>query len=182
MHVRTARRAGRAAHPLHQHGEDNMELKRITLAIAAMSLAAAAGAQGMSNPASTQSSDNPASSYSSQDRQGSSATSSNADNSQVRQAQQALKDKGYDVGAVDGQMGPHTQSALNQFQQAQGLPQSGDLDTQTLAALGVSEAGSAATPSSGATPSGSAMDQRSSASGTTTGAASPTATPTTKAQ
>ena len=57
----------------------------------------------------------------------------------VRSAQQALKQKGFDVGTVDGQMGPNTESALRNFQQAQGLPQSGDLDQQTLSALGIAQ-------------------------------------------
>jgi peptidoglycan hydrolase-like protein with peptidoglycan-binding domain len=54
----------------------------------------------------------------------------------VREAQQALKDKGYDVGAVDGVMGTKTQSGIRSFQQAQGIEQSGTLDQKTLAALG----------------------------------------------
>jgi hypothetical protein len=57
----------------------------------------------------------------------------------VRSAQQALKQKGFDAGAVDGQMGPSTEGALRKFQQAQGLPQSGNLDQQTLSALGVNQ-------------------------------------------
>jgi peptidoglycan hydrolase-like protein with peptidoglycan-binding domain len=61
----------------------------------------------------------------------------------VRSAQQALKQHGFDTGAMDGQMGPSTQSALREFQQAKGLPASGDLDAQTLAALGVAEDGAA---------------------------------------
>jgi hypothetical protein len=60
----------------------------------------------------------------------------------VRDVQQALQDKGYDVGPVDGVIGPRTQSALRQFQQQQqGIPSSGRLDSQTLGALNVSSAG-----------------------------------------
>jgi His-Xaa-Ser repeat protein HxsA len=70
----------------------------------------------------------------------------------VRQVQQALKEKGFDVGQVDGQMGPETESALRQFQQSKGLPQSGNLDQQTLSQLGV-EPG--ATQSQGASSQGS---------------------------
>jgi len=68
----------------------------------------------------------------------------------VRSAQQSLNDKGYNVGAVDGQLGPATRTALTRFQQAQGLAQTGDLDSQTLSALGVSQydnGGSTAAPS-----------------------------------
>ena|SRR5438477_3363994 len=57
-----------------------------------------------------------------------------SDNS-VSQAQQALNDKGFSAGPVDGIAGPQTKSALKQFQQSQGLQASGQLDTQTLAAL-----------------------------------------------
>lgn len=57
----------------------------------------------------------------------------------VRDAQRALNDKGFSAGAVDGVMGPHTESALRQFQQAQGLDTTGTLDQQTESALGISQ-------------------------------------------
>lgn len=56
----------------------------------------------------------------------------------VRSAQDALNAQGYNVGAVDGQMGPNTSSAVRRFQGEKGLAQSGTLDGSTLAALGVS--------------------------------------------
>lgn len=56
----------------------------------------------------------------------------------VRSAQEALNDKGYSVGSVDGVWGPNTEGAVRQFQQAQGLQQTGRLDEQTLSALGIS--------------------------------------------
>jgi murein L,D-transpeptidase YcbB/YkuD len=56
---------------------------------------------------------------------------------QVKAAQQALKDKGHDPGAIDGAMGPQTQSALKDFQKAQGLTETGRLDSETMAKLGV---------------------------------------------
>lgn len=46
-------------------------------------------------------------------RRGSSGT-------EVRQLQQALKDRGYDI-AVDGRFGPNTEAAVRRFQAAQGL-------------------------------------------------------------
>ena len=55
----------------------------------------------------------------------------------VRSVQQALNDRGYDAGPADGQMGPGTTDALLRFQQAQGLPQTGQPDSRTQAALGV---------------------------------------------
>ena len=62
------------------------------------------------------------------------------DGSTVRQAQQALKDRGYDAGKPDGIAGPQTEAAVKKFQLAQGLSGSGQLDQQTLAALDVSVA------------------------------------------
>jgi len=61
-----------------------------------------------------------------------------APSSTVRMAQQALNDRGYGAGNIDGVWGPDTENAVRRFQQAQGLPQSGALDAQTLSALGVS--------------------------------------------
>jgi His-Xaa-Ser repeat protein HxsA len=57
----------------------------------------------------------------------------------VQSVQQALKQKGYDVGTIDGQWGTNTQDALRQFQQSQGITQTGNLDAQTLSALGVQQ-------------------------------------------
>lgn len=61
---------------------------------------------------------------------------------QVRQVQQALKDKGKDPGPIDGVMGPQTKSALKDYQQDEGLKATGQLDTATLAKLGVSDSSS----------------------------------------
>jgi hypothetical protein len=81
--------------------------------------------------------------------QNASASGEQNDPTLVRSAQQALKQKGFDAGAVDGEMGPSTEAALRNFQQAQGLPQSGNLDPQTLSALGVDQDhGSTFAPSS----------------------------------
>ncbi len=65
------------------------------------------------------------------------ASASRMPDGTVRNAQLALNEKGYDVGKVDGQFGPNTQSAVRRFQAEKGLAQSGRLDTATLAALGV---------------------------------------------
>jgi peptidoglycan hydrolase-like protein with peptidoglycan-binding domain len=80
---------------------------------------------------------------------------------QVRAAQQALKDKGHDPGAIDGVLGTKTQAALRDFQKKEGLKESGRLDAQTMAKLGVESSSPAASPqtgtggssSSGASPS-----------------------------
>jgi len=66
-------------------------------------------------------------------------TAQASDTETIRAAQQALNDKGYKAGTVDGVMGPHTAAAIKSFQQAQGLQQSGKLDSSTLAALGVTQ-------------------------------------------
>jgi hypothetical protein len=58
--------------------------------------------------------------------------------STVRAAQQALNSRGYNVGAIDGQYGASTQDAVRRFQQASGLPPTGELTPSTLSALGVS--------------------------------------------
>ena len=65
----------------------------------------------------------------------------------TREVQQALKDKGHNPGRVDGIMGPRTQQAIRDFQQANGLPATGRLDAETAAALGVDSAGAADAPS-----------------------------------
>ena len=67
-----------------------------------------------------------------------SATSPRYESALVRNVQQALNDKGYSAGAVDGQWGPATEDAVRRFQRASGLPQTGALEQSTLTALGVS--------------------------------------------
>jgi len=56
---------------------------------------------------------------------------------QVRAVQQALKDKGHDPGSIDGVMGPRTQAALKDFQKTQGIQETGRLDAETMAKLGI---------------------------------------------
>ena len=81
--------------------------------------------------------------------QGSSARGAGARQAQgmsadtVKQAQQALKDKGHDVGPVDGMYGPQTQKGVKEFQEKQNMKATGRLDAQTLSALGVQEGSSA---------------------------------------
>lgn len=55
----------------------------------------------------------------------------------VRQAQQALKDKGYDPGPVDGVAGRKTHDALRQYQQKENLNENGQLGPETMDHLGV---------------------------------------------
>jgi Putative peptidoglycan binding domain len=67
----------------------------------------------------------------------SSIASTRYDPTLVRDVQQALNDKGYSAGPVDGQYGPSTENAVRRFQQASGLAQTGELESSTLSALGV---------------------------------------------
>lgn len=57
----------------------------------------------------------------------------------VRQVQQALNQKGYDVGSVDGKWKTDTSKAAKHFQQAQGIEPNGQLDANLIAALGLSQ-------------------------------------------
>lgn len=93
----------------------------------------------------------------------------------VKQVQQKLSEAGHEVQA-DGIMGPKTQAALKEFQEKKGLQASGQLDQQTLAALGVSEGGSASTgassekSSSGSSSQGASGSQESSSGSASQGA------------
>ena len=76
-----------------------------------------------------------------------------AGDEKVKAVQQALKDKGHDPGSVDGRMGPKTQQALRDFQEAHGIQATGQLDTKTMQSLGVEVS---TTSSAESTTSGSA--------------------------
>jgi hyperosmotically inducible protein len=52
--------------------------------------------------------------------------------------QQALKDKGFDPGPVDGIEGPKTVSALKDYQKSENVTMTGTLDAATATKLGVS--------------------------------------------
>src|SRR5215813_8057063 len=56
---------------------------------------------------------------------------------EIRNAQQALRDKGMYTGPVDGSMNAETQKALREFQQKNSLKVTGTLDHETITALGV---------------------------------------------
>jgi hypothetical protein len=62
----------------------------------------------------------------------------NQNSDQVRQAQEALKAKGQDPGAIDGVMGPQTAKALRAYQKEENISITGQLDQKTLDSLGVS--------------------------------------------
>lgn len=62
----------------------------------------------------------------------------------VRLTQQALKDKGYDPGPVDGIQGPRTTAALLAYQKAENITATGRADAETLGKLGIGVGGAAA--------------------------------------
>ena len=57
---------------------------------------------------------------------------------QIRQVQMVLVQKGFDIGEPDGRLGPRTRRALIAFQRQQGFQASGQIDSRTMTALGVS--------------------------------------------
>jgi peptidoglycan hydrolase-like protein with peptidoglycan-binding domain len=65
----------------------------------------------------------------------------NLSKDEIQQVQQALDQKGFKSGQPDGVLGPETKNAIKEFQQKQGWNATGELDNQTLSALGVSTNG-----------------------------------------
>lgn len=57
--------------------------------------------------------------------------------SRTRAAQQALKDKGFDPGPIDGIEGPKTDAAIRQYQQQNNLAVDGRLNAQVMDSLGL---------------------------------------------
>jgi hypothetical protein len=54
----------------------------------------------------------------------------------ILRVQQALQQKGFDPGPIDGVLGPITREAVRAYQERYGIPATGELDNQTLYALG----------------------------------------------
>ncbi|HZB91917.1 MAG TPA: peptidoglycan-binding protein [Stellaceae bacterium] len=75
------------------------------------------------------------------------AADTSADHSEMMQAQQKLQSQGLYKGKIDGVNGPATETALKTFQKRNNLQQSGRLDEQTEAKLGISEESGSSTPS-----------------------------------
>lgn len=59
---------------------------------------------------------------------------------QIREMQTLLKDRGYEVGEVNGQINPETTRALEEFQKDRGLAVTGTPTRETLRALSLSSA------------------------------------------
>ena len=64
----------------------------------------------------------------------------------VQTLQRNLAERGFDVGAIDGLVGPGTRRAIAEFQKSQGWPPHGFTDARTLAAL--TSAGAPGAPAS----------------------------------
>ena len=69
------------------------------------------------------------------------AESINLSQDEIRQLQITLNQRGFNVGEPDGVLGARTRAALMQFQQREGLQRSGQIDQQTMSALGINAGG-----------------------------------------
>jgi len=56
----------------------------------------------------------------------------------IMRVQAALFSRGYDPGAIDGELSDKTKSALRSFQANSGLTVTGTMSTESLTALGIS--------------------------------------------
>ena len=54
-----------------------------------------------------------------------------------KKAQEALRDKGYYSGQIDGIIGPQTRAGIRQYQKSENLPITGKLDNETAGKLGI---------------------------------------------
>lgn len=86
------------------------------------------------------------------------AQAENWSKSRIKEVQRRLKAAGAYNGPIDGRLGARTQQAISKFQQDHGLPQTGNLDQKTQAALAnpSNATGSSATP--GAQPSNAGLN------------------------
>lgn len=59
----------------------------------------------------------------------------------VKKMQKALQDRGHYRGEIDGVMGLRTRASIREFQKAENLPVTGEIDLKTARKLGVAEQG-----------------------------------------
>ena len=104
--------------------------------VAAISLAAALPAAAQQSPAGHSGMPSAAQSGNMNGSMGRSAQDWSKD--EIQQIQKALNEKGFNVGEVDGVLGPQTKKALSDFQQKQGMQATGEVDSKTMTALGLS--------------------------------------------
>jgi peptidoglycan hydrolase-like protein with peptidoglycan-binding domain len=130
-----------------------MRLKQLVIAIAAAFTASAFAAGDYSAPQRRSQGATPESAMSKSGGRQAQAQPSEV----VKQVQQELKQQGFDAGPVDGQWGPLTQQGVKKFQESKNIRASGQLDEQTLSALGIQEQSSAtgSSKAGGATGKGS---------------------------
>jgi peptidoglycan hydrolase-like protein with peptidoglycan-binding domain len=60
-----------------------------------------------------------------------------ASSEDIMKVQKSLNDKGYDVGPVDGVLGPRTRAGVSQYQASENMTATGKLDETTAGMLGV---------------------------------------------
>ena len=101
-------------------------LPALIACLAALSLTACGGRLGQDKPAET---------VGNQETPGP-PVSASLRRPTLDEAQAMLRARGVDPGPIDGQWGPRTAQAVQQFQRDQGLEATGVLDDATLAALG----------------------------------------------
>ena len=70
----------------------------------------------------------------------------------VEAVQEALTERGFEPGKIDGAIGSRTRNALREFQRSVGLPSTGEIDAATIAALGLGPPDTGRTPPAGASP------------------------------
>lgn len=129
----------------------------VASAVVALSLTACQGMMGGKDSQQTSSAQTSSAQTSQASRTAAAAEQQAVAPDMVREIQRSLGAKGYDAGAPDGIYGASTEQALRRFQRDQKLNATGQLDAQTLAALGVTgeaRAGQRAA-TGGPTPSGS---------------------------
>jgi peptidoglycan hydrolase-like protein with peptidoglycan-binding domain len=97
-----------------------------------------------------------------------SSTGKRGGSANIKDVQQALKDKGHDPGPVDGAMGARTREALKSFQSASNLKPTGTLDAETAEKLGVQSSSSTSSGRS-STASATSRDRMKSGGDTTVG-------------
>ena len=70
----------------------------------------------------------------------------------VEAVQEALTERGFEPGKIDGAMGSRTRNALREFQRSIGLPSTGEIDAATIVALGLDRPDSGKTPPAATSP------------------------------
>jgi peptidoglycan hydrolase-like protein with peptidoglycan-binding domain len=150
-----------------------MKAKPISILVAALFSASAIAAGNSSQGSSAQEPQQPQA----QSEQPQSGQSQSAQNPElVKQAQEKLSAAGHDAGPSDGVMGPKTQAALKEFQQAKGLESSGKLDQETLAALEINTPEGSMSSSTGSSSSAGASSPSTGSSSGASSSDSPSAT------